>query len=165
MGRFTRKIGRKRIQAGKQGREAVPSEDLSKLIDELKSLVVSSRDIQVPVGFFHDHVSNVDGFMSMSAQTSDEIVTKVVVTGVRRVIPDFEIQLPLTFQLADQHLWHGALHGSRGEFAAFFYFDDIHVGAMHLVPDMATPRNHFLRFSGVPITAPIIPGSVTRGQA
>jgi hypothetical protein len=150
-------------------REVAPSapcpEELGRLVAELKRLVVSSRELEKPLSFFHDHLANTDAFMSLGIEASDAVLSQMAHAAARRVLPGFEVTVSLMFQLADHHLWHGALHGSRGEFAAFFYFDDLGVGAMHAVAAIGSTRNHFLRFTGVPVTSPIIPGLVERGQA
>lgn len=121
-------------------------------IQELRRLTIESRDLSVPVEYFHDQVVVLDEFVSQSDQGEHPLLEEMLRAAARRAIPDFEIQSFTLLQLTEHRLWHGAGHGTSGGLAVFLYFEDEGVGVAQIMASPSNPQTHFVRFTGVPLT-------------
>jgi hypothetical protein len=131
---------------------------------KLEQLTVDSRDLSVPVAYFHDEVASHDDFARASRSEKPEILDRIVEATLKRTLPSFEIAESAFFRFEALRFWHGFASGAHQEFAVFYYFEGIGVGVAHVTDKVLGGESHFVRFSGVPLSGPVLPGPVQRGQ-
>ncbi|MCK6532391.1 MAG: hypothetical protein L6Q84_05395 [Polyangiaceae bacterium] len=158
MGSFGRKIKR---SAGRQHKGA---ESIEAGVAKLEQLTIDSRDLSVPVAYFHDELACLDDFVRASRSEKPELLDRIVEATLKRTLPGFEIRESVFLRLEALGFWHGFARGANQEFAAFYYFEGIGVGVAHVVEQLLGGKNHFIRFTGVPLSGPVLPGPVERGQ-
>lgn len=147
------------------GRHAAGSESIEARVATLERLTTDSRELSVPVAYFHDELACLDDFIRAGRSGTPELLGQIVEAALKRALPAFEIAESAFFQLEALRFWHGFANGKNQEFAAFYYFEGIGVGVAHVIERASASNTHFVRFSGVPLNAPVLPGPVTRGQA
>ncbi|MBK7584852.1 MAG: hypothetical protein IPI67_32265 [Myxococcales bacterium] len=158
MSSFGRKIKRS------AGRHHAGSGSIDARLATLEQLTIDSRDLSVPVTYFHDELASLDDLGRASRSANSELLSRIVEATLKRTLPGFEIAESAFFQIEALRFWHGFASGAKGEFAAFFYFEGIGVGVAHVVEKAIGGTSHFVRFTGVPLSAPVLPGPVQRGQ-
>lgn len=160
MGSVGRRIKRKTGHLpGTQGSAVIEAR-----LATLERLTIDSHDLSVPITYFHDEVAGLDVFARESRTGDPGLISQIVEASLKRTLPDFETAESGFYYLEAFRLWHGFASGAKQEFAAFYYFEDIAVGVAHVAEKLLNGKSQFIRFSGVPINAPVLPGSVTRGQ-
>ncbi len=141
------------------------SVDLEKKLEKLRRLTLESVEIKKAVECFHDDLAMREEFLTLGVTGQNPLLEEIVRAAARKAVPNFTVTAFRMIHLPEHHFWHGSAAASQSGFAVFYYFDAMGVGSCQLSPSVTSSESHFVRFSGVPLDQPVLPGKVTRGQS
>ena len=159
MGRYLRRLIRN------AGRDPVKMAELiSERIAELRRLTVESRELAVPVQYFHEELVALPAFTESGVSAEHPMLEEIVEQALRRAGVDMDTIFML-IRVPGHGLWHGAANFKGDGFAVFFYFDELDVGIAQVVTALDEDEQHYLRFTCIPIDSPAPVGAARGGLA
>jgi hypothetical protein len=137
---------------------------ISERVAELRRLTVESRELAVPVQYFHEELVALAAFTESGVSAEHPMLEEIVEQAIERAGFDMDTIFML-IRVPGHGLWHGAANFKDEGFAVFFYFDELDVGIAQVVTTLDEDEQHYLRFTCVPIDSLAPVGGAPGGMA